>query len=161
MKFSSLGSERIVAVARLVLAAALGLALLLGLARGTALFALVAFIFGVYVVYAVVVLAWRRRLVDWSGGGILLAGDVAILAVVVLFAPALPAAFLLFFVYFTLVAGLWRGWRAAAVLSVAVSLAYLGVVWRGAGAEGGVATKWVVVAAVLAAGTLVGTVAEL
>ena len=160
MKFSSLGSERIVAVARLVLAAALGLALLLGLARGTALFALVAFIFGVYVVYAVVVLAWRRRLVDWSGGGILLAGDVAILAVVVLFAPALPAAFLLFFVYFTLVAGLWRGWRAAAVLSVAVSLAYLGVVSRGAGAEGGIATKWVVVAALLAAGTLVGTVAE-
>lgn len=160
MKFSSLGSERIVAVARLVLAAALGLALLLGLARGTALFALVAFIFGVYVVYAVTVLAWRRRLVDWSGGGILLVGDVAILAVVVLFAPALPAAFLLFFVYFTLVAGLWRGWRAAAVLSVVVSLAYLGVVWRGAGAEGGIATKWVVVAALLAAGTLVGTVAE-
>ena len=108
MKFSSLGSERIVAVARLVLAAALGLALLLGLARGMALFALVAFIFGVYVVYAVVVLGWRRRLVDWSGGAALLAGDVAILAVVVLFAPALPAAFLLFFVYFTLVAGLWR-----------------------------------------------------
>ncbi len=160
MKFSSLGSERIVAVARLVLAAALGLALLLGLARGTALFALLAFIFGVYVVYAVAVLAWRRRLVDWSGGGILLAGDVAILAVVVLFAPALPAAFLLFFVYFTLVAGLWRGWRAAAVLSVAVSLAYLGVVWRGAGAEGGIATKWGVVTALLAAGTLVGTVAE-
>lgn len=62
--------------------------------------------------------------------------------------------------YFTLVAGLWRGWRAAAVLSVAVSLAYLGVVWRNVGTEGGAVENWGVVAALLAAGTVVGRVAE-
>lgn len=105
MKFASLGIERIVALARLVLAAALGLALLLGQPRGTPLFALLAFTFGVYGAYAVSILAWRRRLVDWPGRAVLLAGDVAILAVVLLFAPAQPAAFLLF----SCISPWWRG----------------------------------------------------
>lgn len=162
MNFASLGASRIVALARLILAAALGLALLLGLPRGTAAFSLAAFAFTVYFLFAVAVLAWRPQLAERPERAGLLVGDTAVLVVVLIFAPELPAAFLLFFVYFTLVAGLWRGWRAAAGLSVLVSAGYLGVAWRGlpdSEPQPGRESLGVAVA-LLVAGAIVGGVAE-
>jgi len=173
--FSGLGSlegveegiERVVAVARLVLAAALSLALLLGLSRASAFFPFLAFAFVVYLLYAVVVLLWQRGWASWYLRLALLAGDVAMLIVVVLFAPNLPAAFLVFFLYFAVVAGLWEGWKAAAGLSLLVGIGYLGVVDRKGlvGVEevlfyGRGADAWGVAGVLLVAGTLVGALAE-
>ncbi|MBI4466510.1 MAG: sensor histidine kinase [Acidobacteria bacterium] len=159
--------ERIKAVARLLLAAALGLAYLLTPPRRTPLYALVGFVFGVYFVYALVALIFRRKLTGWVWPATAVAGDGAVLVVVVLLAPNLPAAFLLFFVYFTLVAGLWRGWRAAVALSVLVSAAHLWVAWKEAAPEAGATLagtlpreSWLVVGGLLVAGGLVGAVAH-
>ena len=159
--------ERIIALARLVLAATLGLAFLLAPPRGTPLFPLVGFTFGVYFVYAIVALIFRPRLTIGRWRAAAVAGDGAVLVVVLLLTPGLPAAFLLFFVYFTLVAGLWRGWPAAAGLSLLVSVAYLGVAWKNSLDQLDASPwqalpreSWVVVGGLLAAGSLVGTVAQ-
>lgn len=159
--------ERIKARARLALAATLGLALLLGPPRGTPLFPLLVFFFGVYFLYAGAALFFHRQLTPRHWQVATVAGDAAALLVVLLFAPTHPAAFLLFFAYFTLVAGLWRGWRAAAGLSLLVSAAYLGVVLRDSWpAPGGSwrdalpGESWAVVGGLLVAGALVGALAQ-
>jgi len=150
-----------------VLAAALGLAFLLAPPRGTPLYWVAAFTFVLYFVYAAVILAFRRQLASRTARAATLAGDGAALVVVLLLGPSLPAAFLLFFVYFTLIAGLWRGWKAAAGLSVLVTVAYLGLALRASVTEPGAswrallpAESWLVGAGLLAAGILVGAVAE-
>lgn len=159
--------ERVKALARLVLAAMLGLAFLLAPPRDAPLYPLLGFIFGVYLLLAAVAVLLARRLAGHRWRGAAGAGDVAVLAVVLLLAPNLPAAFLLFFVYFALAAGLWRGWRAAVGLSLLVSLAYLGLAWREAMAETGATLvetlkreSWRVVLGLLATGALVGTLAQ-
>lgn len=159
--------ERLKALARLVLAATLGLAFLLAPPRGTPLYPLVGFTFGVYFLYAVALLLLGRQRVQRAWRMAAVAGDAAALVVVVLLGPSLPAAFLLFFVYFTLVAGLWRGWWAAAGLSAVVSAAYLWVDWKQslAGSDASWLTSlpresWLVAGGLLAAGVLVGAVAQ-
>ena len=161
------GVERLKSLARLVLAASLGLAFLLAPPRGTPLYWVALITFALYFVYAFVVLVFRRQLMDRGARAATLAGDAAALVVVLLLGPNLPAAFLLFFVYFTLVAGLWRGWRAAALLSLAVSAAYVAVSWREVEAATGASwwsalplESWLVVSGLLVAGGLVGAVAE-
>jgi len=160
------GIERLKSLARLVLAASLGLSFLLAPPRGTPLYWVALITFALYFVYAVAVLVFRRQLLGRAARAATLAGDAAALVVVLLLGPNLPAAFLLFFVYFALVAGWWQGWLAAALLSLGVSAAYLGLSWRQA-AEPGASwwsalprESWLVVAGLLAAGGLVGTVAE-
>lgn len=159
--------ERIKARARLVLAATLGLALLLAPPRDTPLFSLVVFFFGVYFLYAVVALIFHPRLTPSHWQVATVAGDAAALLVVLLFAPTQPAAFLLFYAYFTLVAGLWRGWRAAAGLGLLVSIVYLGVVLKDSWPAPGVSLRQAlpgeslaVVGGLLVAGALVGTLAQ-
>lgn len=159
--------ERIKALARLVLGATLGLAFLLAPPRSTPLYRLVGLTLGVYFLYAAVVLIFRRHLAHRRWRIATVAGDTAALAVILLLVPNLPAAFLLFFVYFTLVAGFWRGWAAAAGLSLLVSAVYLWVDWREALPEPGASLlrtlpreSWLVGAGLLAAGALVGTVAQ-
>jgi len=153
------GVERLKSLARLVLAASLGLAFLLAPPRGTPLYWVALITFALYFVYAFVVLVFRRQLMDRGARAATLAGDAAALVVVLLLGPNLPAAFLLFFVYFTLVAGLWRGWRAAALLSLAVSAAYVAVSWREVEAATGASwwsalplESWLVVSGLLVAG---------
>jgi signal transduction histidine kinase len=166
MRPSFWDTERIAAIARLVLAAALSLALLLGMSRSSVLFPLLAFIFIIYFAYAVVVLNWLREPPQWPIRTALVAGDLSILVVVVLFAPDLPAAFLVFFLYFTVVAGLWQGWKVAAALSLLVSAGYLGVSWRQSAEvlAGEVRyfswESWGVASVLLVAGTLIGALAE-
>ncbi|MFQ5695868.1 MAG: hypothetical protein ACE5HB_07760, partial [Terriglobia bacterium] len=159
--------ERIKATARLVLAAGLGLALLLAPPRGTPLFPLVAFFFGVYFLYAVVALGFHRRLAGHWTSRAAVAGDAAALMVVLLLAPTHPAAFLLFFVYFALVAGFARGLWAAAALGVLVSVAYLWLAGRGTQPvsalgvfSGLVWGRWAVAAGLTAVGSLLGSLAE-
>ena len=159
--------ERIKALARLVLAASLGLGLLLAQPQQKPLTQLLAFIFGVYFLYAVLVLVFREQLLARPWRIALLGGDAAVLLVVLLFAPNQPAAFLLFFLYFTLVAGLWGGWWAASGLSLLVSVAYLWVMLINT-VRGPVASllltafqsEWAVVGGLLAAGLLVGSLAQ-
>ncbi len=160
-------TDRIVAIARLVLAAALSLALLLGMSRSSPLFLFLAFIFVVYFVYALAVLWWLREPAQWYGRLTLMAGDLAALVVVVLFAPELPAAFLVFFLYFSVVTGLWQGWKTTAGLSVLVSAGYLWVAGRRAGEQfsTGILTNvawesWGVAFVLLVTGTLIGALAE-
>ncbi|MFQ5777935.1 MAG: sensor histidine kinase [Terriglobia bacterium] len=159
--------ERIKALARLVLAASLGLGLLLAQPQQQPLTQLLAFIFGVYFLYAVLVLLFREQLLARQWRIALLGGDGAVLLVVVLFAPSQPAAFLLFFLYFTLVAGLWGGWWAASGLSLLVSAAYVWVLWRDASRGAGTSllltvlqSEGAVVGGLLAAGLLVGSLAQ-
>ena len=158
--------ERIAAIARLVLAAALSLALLLGMPRTSVLFPLLAFIFIIYFAYAVVVLNWLREPPPWPIRVVLVAGDLSILVVVILFAPDLPAAFLVFFLYFTVVSGLWQGWESAAVLSLLASAGYLGVTWSQsaevlAGEIRSISWEnWGVASVLLVAGTLIGALSE-
>ncbi|MDA2913266.1 sensor histidine kinase [Acidobacteriia bacterium AH_259_A11_L15] len=167
MNSTVLALERLKALARLVLAAALGLAFLLAPPPRAPLYWLAAFVFGVYFLYAVVVLLYRRELLRRSWRVAAGVGDLAVLAVVLLFAPELPAAFLLLFVYFSLAIGLWRGWPAAAGFSLLVSLAYLLVSWQPSlsGLETGLLPvlrreNWLAMAGMLAAGALLGTVAR-
>lgn len=152
--------ERIKARARLVLAATLGVALLLAPPRSSGAFPLVAFVFAVYFLFSGAALMYPHWLAGRQGQVASWVGDGAALAVVLLFAPTHPAPFVLFFVYFTLVAGLWWSWRAAAGLSLVVSLGYLLVVWRDAGMAGLWWEGWATVAGLLAAGGFVGAVAE-
>ncbi|MFQ5664372.1 MAG: histidine kinase [Terriglobia bacterium] len=167
MPSTSQAIERIKALARLVLAATLGLALLLAPPRSTPFFPLVGLIFGLYFLYAGVALLFHQRLTSWPWQIATVAGDGAALVVVLLFAPSHPAPFLLFFVYFTLVAGLWGGWRAAAGLSLLVSAAYFWVVWKQSATEPETALlarvpreSWAVAGGLLVAGVLVGAVAQ-
>lgn len=158
--------ERIAAIARLVLAAALSLALLLGMPRTSVLFPLLAFIFIIYFAYAVVVMNWLREPPSLPVRAALVAGDLSILVVVILFAPDLPAAFLVFFLYFTVVSGLWQGWESAAGLSLLASAGYLGVTWSQSAdfLAGGVRhiswENWSVASVLLVAGTLIGALSE-
>lgn len=159
--------ERLKALARLVLAATLGLAFLLTPPRGAPLYSLAGFTLGVYFLYALTALFFRRQLADTGWRIASGAGDVAALVVILLLAPNLPAAFLLFFAYFSLVVGLWGGWRAAAGLSLPVSVGYLWVGWREALGQPGTSwlsglpkESWLVVGGLVAAGTLMGTVAQ-
>ncbi len=166
MRPSFWDTERIAAIARLVLAAALSLALLLGMSRSSVLFPLLAFIFIIYFAYAVVVMNWLREPPTLPVRAALAAGDLSILVVVILFAPDLPAAFLVFFLYFTVVSGLWQGWEAAAVLSFLASAGYLGVAWRQsaevlAGEIRYISWEnWGAASVLLVAGTLIGALAE-
>lgn len=159
-------TERIAAIARLVLAVALSLALLLGMSRTSVLFPLLAFIFVIYFAYAVVVMNWLREPPTWPVRAALVAGDLSILVVVILFAPDLPAAFLVFFLYFSVVSGLWQGWQAAATLSLLASAGYLGVAWRQsaevlAGEIRYISWEnWGAASVLLVAGTLIGALAE-
>lgn len=159
--------ERLKALARLVLAASLGAALLLAPPRATPLLPLLSFVFAVYFLYAVLALVFHRQLTPRSWQAATVAGDAAALGVVLLASPGQPAAFLLFFLYFTLVAGLWRGWWVATALSVAVSAAYLALAWRNALTEEGTSLlgvqrwqSWAMVGGLVAAGTLVGVLAQ-
>lgn len=159
--------ERLKALARLVLAASLGAALLLAPPRATPLLPLLSFVFALYFLYAVLALVFHRQLTPPNWQAATVAGDAAALGVVLLASPGQPAAFLLFFLYFALVAGLWRGLWAATGLSVGVSAAYLALVWREALTEQGTSLlsvqrwqSWAMVGGLVAAGTLVGVLAQ-
>jgi len=159
--------ERLKALARLVLAASVGLALLLEPPRATPLFPLLGFIFALYFVYAALALLFYRELTTQRLQAAALAGDGAALGVVLLFAPTHSMAFLLFFLYFALLAGLWRGWPAAAGLSVLVSAAYVGLAGRDSPVGPDIPLlvtlsreTWAVIGGLLAAGLLVGTLAQ-
>ncbi|MBI2956343.1 MAG: sensor histidine kinase [Acidobacteria bacterium] len=145
----------------------MGLALLLAPPWGAPLFPLLAFVFGVYFLFAGAVLLYPGRLAAPAGRAAALVGDAAALAVVLLIAPTHPAPFLLFFIYFTLVAGLWWGWRASAGLSLLVGVGYTWVTWRRLALETGVSSwsvlsweNWATVGGLLVAGGLVGVVTE-
>lgn len=159
--------ERLKALARLVLAASVGVALLLAPPRSSPLLPLVGFVSALYFLYAVLALVFHKQLIGREWQIATVAGDAAALGVVLLASPGQPAAFLLFFLYFTLVAGLWRGWWAATGLSVAVSLAYLFLAWREALREEGASLlgvqkweSWAIGGGLVAAGTLVGALAQ-
>ncbi|HXE74029.1 MAG TPA: histidine kinase [Candidatus Xenobia bacterium] len=160
MKPATQSLEHLKARARLVLAATLGVALLLAPPRGSAALPLVAFFFVVYFLYSAVALLYPRWLATLQGQIASWAGDVAALAVVLLFAPTHPAPFILFFVYFALVAGLWWSWGAAALLSLLVSAGYLWVSWGEGGMEALWWEGWATVGGLLVAGIVVGVVAE-
>ncbi len=159
--------ERVKAVARLALAAGVGLALLLAPPRGTPLLPLLGFVFAVYFVFAALALLFQRQMETRALRAAALLGDVAALVIVLLLVSVHSAAFLLFFLYFALRAGLGRSWVAAAALSVAVSLAYLALTWHDvswaadAGAMGG---SWLgafsAVGGLVVAGSLVGMLAQ-
>ncbi|MGH9863134.1 MAG: histidine kinase [Candidatus Acidiferrales bacterium] len=158
--------ERLKGLARLVLAASLGVALLLVPPRGTPLGPLLAFVFALYFLFAILALVFHRQLATRGWRAATVAGDAAVLGVILLVAPQQPAAFLLFFLYFTLMAGLWRGWWLATGLSVLVSAAYFVLAWRDAVASAGAAgfapvlrENWAVLGGLIAAGTLVGALA--
>lgn len=158
--------ERIEARARLVLAATLGLALLLP-PRALALFPLVAFFVALYFLYAGVVLLYQERFASRLTRLATTTGDAAALLVVILLAPGQPAAFVLFFVYFTLLAGLWRGWWAAGVVSLLASGGYLWAAWESSQAAEAAETlerlpqeSWLVGSGLVAAGLLIGAVAQ-
>jgi len=159
--------ERLKALARLVLAASVGLALLLAPPRATPLFPLLGFIFAVYFIYAALGLFFHRELTSKRLQAAALVGDIAALGVVLLVAPAHSTAFLLFFLYFALLAGLWRGWLAAAVFSLLVSMTYMWLAWKESLAGPEVrflvtlsGENWTVIGGLLAAGSLVGTLAQ-
>ncbi len=159
--------ERLKALARLVLAASVGLALLLDPPRATPLFPLLGFIFALYFVYASLALFFYRELTAKRLQAAALTGDGAALGVVLLFASTHSTAFLLFFLYFALLAGLWRGWPAAAGLSVLFSAVYVELFWRdplvGLGVPlfvGLSRETWAVIGGLLVAGVLVGTLAQ-
>ncbi|HKZ52960.1 MAG TPA: histidine kinase dimerization/phosphoacceptor domain-containing protein, partial [Candidatus Acidoferrales bacterium] len=159
--------ERLKALARLVLAASVGLALLLAPPRATPLFPLLGFIFAVYFIYAALGLFFHRELTSKRLQAAALVGDIAALGVVLLVAPAHSTAFLLFFLYFALLAGLWRGWLAAAVFSLLVSMTYMWLAWKESLAGPEVrflvtlsGENWAVIGGLLAAGSLVGTLAQ-
>jgi len=157
--------ERLKGLARLVLAATLGAAFLLVPPRSAPLYILAGVTFVLYFIYAVAVLGFRRQLTSRAARAAVLAGDAAALVVVLLVSPSLPTAFLPFFLYFALVAGLWRGGWAAVGFSLLVSLAYLAVSWQESAGElagwlrGLPRENWLVVGGLLAAGALVGAVA--
>ncbi|MCI0402509.1 MAG: sensor histidine kinase [Acidobacteria bacterium] len=157
---ATLTLERIKARARLVLAATVGVALLLAPPRSSAAFPLVGFVFAVYVLFSAAALIYPQWLATRVGQAASWAGDAAALLVVLLFAPTHPAPFVLFFVYFTLVAGLWWSWVAAAALSLLVSVGYLLVSWQES--EGPLPSweVWAVGGGLLVAGGFVGAVAE-
>jgi signal transduction histidine kinase len=159
--------ERLKALARLLLAASVGLAFMLAPPRTQHLYLLVALVLVVYFLYAALALPFHQQLTSaqWQVAG--LVGDLAVLAVVLLAAPGHSGAFILFFVYFALLAGLWKGWWAAAGLSLLVSAAYLALAWRdslttlrpawlGTFSE----ENWIVIGGLVAAGALVGTLAQ-
>ena len=159
--------ERLRALARLVLAASLGLALLLTPPRSSPLGPVLALVTAFYFLYAILGFVFYRQLTARLWQAATLVGDAATLGVILLVSPAQPASFILFFLYFTMVAGLWRGWLAAAGLSVAVSAAYLALASRAAQAEGagpllsGEAWKtWAMGGVLVAAGTLVGVMGQ-
>jgi len=159
--------ERLKALARLLLAASVGLAFLLAPPRATHLYLLVAFVLAVYFLYAALALLFYQQLTPRRWQIAALVGDLAALAVVLLVAPGHSGTFILFFVYFTMLAGLWRGWWAAAGLSLLVSAAYLALAWRDAltglqpGSLGTFSQEnWVVIGGLVAAGALVGTLAQ-
>lgn len=160
--------ERFKALARLVLAASVGLALLLAPPRSTPLFPLLGVVFGTYFLYAAAGLFFYRQITSERWQMAMLLGDAAALGVVLLFAPRHPAAFLLFFLYFALLAGLWRGWWAAAGLSLLVGAAYLGLAWKESAAARWSSLpetilhgeSWGAVVGLLAAGLLMGTLAQ-
>jgi signal transduction histidine kinase len=159
--------ERLRALARLVLAASLGLALLLAPPRGSPLGPVLALVCVFYFLYAILGFVFYRQLTGRLLQAATLSGDAAALGVILLVSPAQPAAFILFFLYFTLVAGLWRGWWAAAGLSAAVSSIYLSLAWRESQAEGAApmlaseAWKiWTMGGVLVAAGTLVGVLGQ-
>ena len=160
MKPATQSLEHLKARARLVLAATLGVALLLAPPRGSAALPMVAFFFVVYFLFSAAALLYPRWLATLQGQIASWTGDVAALAVVLLFAPTHPAPFVLFFVYFALVAGLWWSWRAAAVLSLLVSVGYLWISWAEGGMEALWWEGWATVAGLLVAGIVVGLVAE-
>ena len=157
---TTLSLERIKARARLVLAATVGVALLLAPPRSSAAFPLVGFIFVVYFLFSAAALVYPQWLATRAGQVASWAGDAAALLVVLLFAPTHPAPFVLFFVYFTLVAGLWWSWVAASALSLLVSVGYLLVSWRES--EGPLPSweVWAVGGGLLVAGGFVGAIAE-
>ncbi|MGH9788368.1 MAG: histidine kinase [Candidatus Acidiferrales bacterium] len=157
---TTLSLERIKARARLVLAATVGVALLLAPPRSSAAFPLVGFVFAVYFLFSGAALAYPQWLATRAGQVASWAGDAAALLVVLLFAPTHPAPFVLFFVYFTLVAGLWWSWVAAAALSLLVSAGYLLVSWRESEGPLPPWEVWVVGGGLLVAGGFVGAVAE-
>ncbi len=160
MKPATLALEHVKARARLVLAATLGVALLLAPPRDSAALPLVALVFVIYFLFSAAALLYPQWLATLQGQIASWVADVAALAVVLLFAPTHPAPFILLFVYFALVAGLWWSWRAAAILSLLVSAGYLWASWG----EGGMVALWwegwATVAGLLVAGIVVGLVAE-
>jgi signal transduction histidine kinase len=157
---ATLTLERIKARARLVLAATVGVALLLAPPRSSAAYPLVGFVFVVYVLFSAAALIYPQWLATRVGQAASWAGDAAALLVVLLFAPTHPAPFVLFFVYFTLVAGLWWSWVAASALSLLVSVGYLLVSWQES--EGPLPSweVWAVGGGLLVAGGFVGAIAE-
>jgi signal transduction histidine kinase len=157
--------ERLKSLARLLLAASLGLAFLLVPPRGHHLYPLLGFVLALYFLYSSLSLLFYRQLTSRSWQLAVLTGDLAALAVVLLVAPSHSAAFILFFLYMALQAGLWHGWWAAAGLSVLLSGAYLAMAWReafaGASFVGAFPQEnWVVIGGLVAAGALVGTLAQ-
>jgi len=157
---TTLSLERIRARARLVLAATVGVALLLAPPRGSAALPLVGLVFAVYFLFSGAALMYPQWLATRAGQAASWAGDAAALLVVLLFAPTHPAPFVLFFVYFTLVAGLWWSWVAAAALSLVASVGYLLVSWRES--EGPLPSweVWAVGGGLFVAGGFVGAIAE-
>lgn len=167
MESAAQAVERLRALARLVLAASLGLALLLTPPRGTPLGPVLAMVCALYFLYAVLGFAFYRQLTTRAWQAATLAGDAATMGVILLVSPEQPAAFILFFLFFTLVAGLWRGWGMAAGLSVAVSAAYLALAWRASQTEAagplmgdGGWKSWTMGGVLVAAGTLVGALGQ-
>ena len=167
MESAAQAVERLRALARLVLAASLGLALLLAPPRGSPLGPVLALVCALYFLYAILGFVFYRQLTTGAWQAATTLGDGVTLGVILLVSPAQPASFILFFLYFTLVAGLWQGWWAAAGLSVAVTTAYLALAWRESvteaagpllGAEGW--KTWAMGGVLVAAGTLVGALGQ-
>ena len=167
MESAAQAVERLRALARLVLAASLGLALLLAPPRGSPLGPVLALVCALYFLYAILGFVFYRQLTTRAWQAATTLGDGVTLGVILLVSPAQPASFILFFLYFTLVAGLWQGWWAAAGLSVAVTAAYLALAWRESvteaagpllGAEGW--KTWAMGGVLVAAGTLVGALGQ-
>lgn len=157
--------ERLKSLARLLLAASVGLAFLLAPPPARQAYPLLGFALALYFLFAALWVVFYRQLTAprWQAAGWV--GDLATLAVVLLIAPANTAAFVLFFLYLTLQAGLWRGWPAATALSLMVSGAYLALAWRDALAGESVLgslsqENGVVIGGLVAAGYLVGTLAQ-
>lgn len=164
MKVRFWETARISAIARLVLAGAMVVTILLEWRRGAGpVYQFLAFAFVLYLGYSIVVFqsSWRHQ--EWAVRLMWVTGDAALLLIVVLFARALPGVFLLFFIYFALTAGLWEGWKSAAVLSFVVSIFYLG--FQGEPGQGFSVARigwegWVAAVGLMMAGTAVGGVAE-